>query len=406
MKKYFIKDFVYTHTYNDETIIANKVTGVWLKIPKICYEIIEIISDKYECIENGISYFERDEDKIYFEKIIDKLEIIGVLSEYRYDKLYFRKAEIITISLTNRCNLYCGYCCTNANNSYKDLSKDDIKIIVQNIKLFNPKKIVITGGEPMIREDFFDIISFIREDYSGEIQLLTNGTYITQENVNILKKVNSISISIDGYNKHMVDDIRGNGTFEKVMQSIEILKAINFEKIALSMVFGESNIDDINKFMDFCKMKNVRSVCRFFSRFGRGKSLDTYIKNQEISFLPLALINKDEYIEKTINCNPGNLQLFVNYDGMVYPCQNLISNNFIMFNALNLDDKEVEKIKNRDHRVFKELDKINTALIDRCVDCKHKLFCGYCFANMYNMFSNKFVLESTCELIRNVELDI
>lgn len=406
MKKYFIKDFVYIYTHSNETIIANKATGMWLKIPKICYEVIETISNNCEYIEKGISYFERDEDKKYFEKIIYKLDIIGVLSEYCDDKLYFKRVEIITISLTNRCNLYCEYCCTNANNRYKDLSKEDIKTIVENIKLFKPKKIVITGGEPMIREDFFDIIYFIRENYSGEIQLLTNGTYITRENVNALKIVDSISISIDGYNKHMVDEIRGNGTFEKVMQSIDFLKEINFKKIALSMVFGESNTDDINKFINFCKVKNVKSVCRFFSRFGRGKSLDTYIKNKEISFLPLALINKDEYIEKTINCNPGNLQLFVNYDGMVYPCQNLINRKFRMFNGLKLSYKEVEKIKYREHRVFKELDKINTALIDRCVDCKHKLFCGYCFANIYNMFSNKFVLESTCELIRNIELDI
>ena len=72
MKKYFIKDFVYIYTHSNETIIANKATGMWLKIPKICYEVIETISNNCEYIEKGISYFERDEDKKYFEKIIYK----------------------------------------------------------------------------------------------------------------------------------------------------------------------------------------------------------------------------------------------------------------------------------------------------------------------------------------------
>ncbi|EKX94028.1 Molybdenum cofactor biosynthesis protein A [Peptostreptococcus anaerobius] len=406
MEKYFIEDFAYLDCCEKETIIANKANGMWIKVPKICYEIIKLMSENNKYISCGIEYFEREEDKKYFQNIIEKLDQIGVLSEYFDDKLYFRRVEVITISLTNRCNLYCDYCCTNARHNYKDLPTDDIKKIIKNIMSFDPKKIVITGGEPMIRKDFFEIIEYIRKDYSGEIQLLTNGTYITRDNINLLKMIDSISISIDGYNKKMVDKIRGNGTFEKVINSISFLQEIKFKKIALSMVFGENDRNKMNKFKDFCEISNVKPVYRFFSRFGRGKNLNTYIKNSNISFFPLVLFNKNEYIERTLCCNPGNLNLFVNYDGNVYPCQNLIHKKFEMFDALDLNQSIVEKIKERSHSVFDELDKINTALIERCIDCRHKLFCGYCLANIDNMFSDISTLESTCKLIRNSKLDI
>ncbi|KAA5807351.1 radical SAM protein [Thermoanaerobacterium thermosaccharolyticum] len=64
---------------------------------------------------------------------------------------------------------------------------------------WNPKSIMLSGDEPMVRTDFFELLLYLKSIYNGNIILSTNGLLISEENVDILTKcVTSMSISLDG----------------------------------------------------------------------------------------------------------------------------------------------------------------------------------------------------------------
>lgn len=61
----------------------------------------------------------------------------------------------------------------------------------------------------------------------GRIDIISNATLIYPEHISILKScVDEISISLDGYDKNSVDFIRGQGVFDKVIETIILLKII------------------------------------------------------------------------------------------------------------------------------------------------------------------------------------
>ncbi|WP_349292283.1 radical SAM protein [Thermoanaerobacterium thermosaccharolyticum] len=73
------------------------------------------------------------------------------------------------------------------------------KDIINKMSKWNPKSIMLSGDEPMVRTDFFELLLYLKSIYNGNIILSTNGLLISEENVDILTKcVTSMSISLDG----------------------------------------------------------------------------------------------------------------------------------------------------------------------------------------------------------------
>ena len=65
--------------------------------------------------------------------------------------------------------------------------------------MLNPKGIVFTGGEPIMRKDLIELLHYARTNFKGQIILSTNTLLITEKNINsILENITGISISLDG----------------------------------------------------------------------------------------------------------------------------------------------------------------------------------------------------------------
>lgn len=72
---------------------------------------------------------------------------------------------------------------------------------LKEIASLEPKTVVFSGGEPLLRPEIFDIADYAVEKFNLNLHLITNGTLITEENVNnICKYFKAVSISIDGIN--------------------------------------------------------------------------------------------------------------------------------------------------------------------------------------------------------------
>lgn len=161
----------------DQAIIFNRLNGQWIKVPKQCYDILEL------CNKEGLSWSalsERladDEDREYMKQLIELLDSMKCL--YDDDE---KIIENVSFAITHRCNLKCIHCMVNAAFGQSDEEHFDTKTIcafLDKIVAAKPKNITLTGGEPLLRSDFLTILGYLRSIYNGKITLMTNGTLIT-----------------------------------------------------------------------------------------------------------------------------------------------------------------------------------------------------------------------------------
>lgn len=146
-------------------------------------------------------------------------------------------------------------------------------------------EISLTGGEPISYKYLFDLLTYIKERKSEtRLFLLTNGTLINDEIIKKLKKINitGVQISLDGYNALTHDTIRGKGNFDKAIEAIKKLKA-NKIYTSVHCVIMESNINDIEKYVQLCSELNIDRLT--FSRFvpiGNGNKNNVKILSPEM----------------------------------------------------------------------------------------------------------------------------
>lgn len=187
---------------------------------------------------------------------------------------------------------------------------------------WNPKSITSSGGEPMIREDFFDIASFLRENYTGIITLSTNGTLITKDNVaKLCDLVDQIDISIDGIDEESCAKIRGRGVFGKVLNSVDLIHECDFTNVSLSMVFSDTNEMYEEQFYELNKKLGTKALPRIYADIGRAKKNREQFtsKTKNESYIPLSFLQEEHIdadcgVSQTITHLTEKQKLLQSYD--------------------------------------------------------------------------------------------
>ena len=185
--------------------------------------------------------------------------------------------------LTERCNLRCSHCyqtgATSGELSHNEILSviDEIDETVQswseNYSLEFSPSFNVTGGEPLLRSDLYEILAAIASK-GYRIYLLTNGTMIDRETAGRLSDlgINGVQISIEG--PEMIHDaIRGKGSFSRSREGIGYLLDAG-HTITLNATLSGLNADS---FMDIIEIASSMGVQRLgFSRLvpsGRGRQL-------------------------------------------------------------------------------------------------------------------------------------
>ncbi len=137
--------------------------------------------------------------------------------------------RLVAWEVTDACNLACKHCRAEArrNPSSDEMDTEEGKRLLSSIARIGSPIVIFTGGEPLLRQDIFELISFAREESLTPV-LAPNGTLLTRENVREMVScgVKRVSLSIDGPDAHSHNSFRGvDGAFEKVMEGIEFLRA-------------------------------------------------------------------------------------------------------------------------------------------------------------------------------------
>lgn len=152
---------------------------------------------------------------------------------------------LVTLCVTNRCNIKCIYCYEEYyERNHKEFTTEELLNLINELAEMGTKYISVNGGEALLRKDIGIIIDKINEK-NILCHLATNGI-IVKKNITVLKKVDSLAISIDGC-KESNDINRGRGTYDQIIEAIECLyeNRINFQTNTVLTKNNQNAIDEI-----------------------------------------------------------------------------------------------------------------------------------------------------------------
>lgn len=130
----------------------------------------------------------------------------------------------VTFSCTHRCNLVCTHCQAENSDTVSDIPTKRFLEIIDEVADAGCIKIGFTGGEPLMRKDIDQALERCYER-SMVTTLVSNG-YPVFKHIEKLKKLSLLFISMDG-NQEVNDKIRGEGSFDKILEAVRLAKQNN-----------------------------------------------------------------------------------------------------------------------------------------------------------------------------------
>ena len=172
-----------------------------------------------------------------------------------------RVHDYLRISLTERCNLRCFYCMPADGIELRPrsefMTKSEVLEIATTFVNLGVKKIRLTGGEPLVRNDFREILEGLSK-LNVELAITTNGVLI-HKYIDDFKKygLNSINISLDSLQEENFNKISRRNYFNEIIANITLLLKENFKVKLNAVLMRGVNDAEIIDFIEFTKNKNV-----------------------------------------------------------------------------------------------------------------------------------------------------
>jgi heme b synthase len=336
--------------------------------------------------------------------------------------------RLVAWETTRNCNLSCMHCRASATCGPHEGELDTPTAfrLLDQIAAVSRPIVILTGGEPLLRPDIFDIASY--GTHKGlRMVMAPNGTLITEKTAKQMVDVGikRISISLDGASKESHDRFRGvAGAYEGALHGIQLAKQVGLE-FQINTTITKTNLEEIPRIQALAV--NLGAVAHHIFLLvptGRGK----YIVDQEI--------NAQEY-ERTLNwfydqqqktplqlkatCAPHYYRIlrqrakkdgrkvtfqthgldavtrgclggigfcFVSHRGIVQPC------GFLNVNCGDINKTSFVDIWNHS-KTFLDLRDYDK-LLDKCGECEYKRVCGGCRARAYEATGDILAQEPLC----------
>lgn len=252
----------------------------------------------------------------------------------------------IQFNITFKCNQHCTYCGIY-KESRAEMTTDQICNMIDEFAELGTSRLSITGGEPLLREDFTEVVKYARKK-GLFVSLATNGSLI-EKHMDGLKYVSSVNMTLDGP-ESIHDRQRGKGNFKKVMHAIELLKQKGIPVYVVS-VATKNNCARIPEVLELASSLEIKALIQpvFFSEQSHANNLQGYVN---IKYDDKAMVETLDYLIKLkeqgdaclilskryyrnvkesiikgdkIRCiNAGSLFCTISPDGRVAPCNLLV----------------------------------------------------------------------------------
>jgi len=231
-----------------------------------------------------------------------------------------RTFPYIRLSITDVCNFKCGYCLPNGYQKDKSdnrtfLTYEEIGRLAKGLSELGVCKIRLTGGEPTVRKDFFDIIKIIKNNSGIKKTVITTNGYRLDKIANQIADsgLDGINISIDSLNRETFKNITSHDRLPEILKGIEKLQQLNFKNIKINAVLLKGindNEKDFNEWSNF--IKNNEIDFRYIELMQTGDGLDYFKKYHVSAKVFTDYLNKNDWINQTLGRNAGPSKNYIN----------------------------------------------------------------------------------------------
>lgn len=178
----------------------------------------------------------------------------------------------VTWEITSRCNLSCCHCLSDAGvASPGELSSQECRQIVDQLAAIKVFQINIGGGEPFLREDFLDLLSYAHR--KGLVTCVsTNGTFMDNGLARWLSTLEMLylQVSLDGATAEVNDQIRGEGTYAIILEALTCL-ARHGIPFSINTVLTRLNFSQLDTLREMAGEYGAELRVSRFRPSGRGK---------------------------------------------------------------------------------------------------------------------------------------
>ncbi len=166
----------------------------------------------------------------------------------------------VTWGVTHGCNLRCTTCYDVVDYKRHSLNTADALSVIERLAKVGISFIVFAGGEPLIRNDLFQLMAHCRIHNIG-IGLRSNGILITTEVARRLAELELAvaGISLDGATEQSHDAIRGSGSFQKTIAGIKELLAAE-RRVNIEVVLSRRNASESLQFVQLAENLGVQEI--------------------------------------------------------------------------------------------------------------------------------------------------
>lgn len=340
----------------------------------------------------------------------------------------------IAWEITRRCNLRCVHCRSSSEteiHGHPDFPTAEAFRVIDDIVSYAKPVVVLSGGEPLAREDVFKIARY-GTDKGLRMCLATNGTLVTDEVCGQIRDsgIRIVSLSLDGPDEKVHDDFRKQeGAFAGTVNAARLFKKNGIEFI-INSSFTKRNQEDIPKVYALAKELGATAWYMFMIvPTGRGeeimnelitkedyeKILDWHYDMEKEEDLMLVrptcaphyyrvILQKqkkegEKFKRRTLKfstggakgCIAGQVICLIDVDGNVLPC------SYFPKSAGNIREKSFKEIWEnsdlfRDMRDFKKYK-------GKCGSCEYLHVCGGCRARAYSIYGDYLEEEPFCSYV-------
>lgn len=213
---------------------------------------------------------------------------------------------VVVWNVTRACNLRCRHCYASSDGKpgIEELSTQDALRLIDDLADFKVPVILFSGGEPLIRQDFFTLMNYAVSK-GIRVTVSTNGTLIDKHNAKKIKDLGAsyVGISLDGFGETN-DFFRGSkGAFNRALRGIRNCREAG-QKTGLRFTINRNNYNQLDNIFDLVEEEGIARVCFYHLVYsGRGRNLlgDDLSHDETRCALDLIIQRTAEMIDKGKN---------------------------------------------------------------------------------------------------------
>jgi len=244
----------------------------------------------------------------------------------------------IYLHVTLACQSRCAHCYASAGTPLPDeLSAGEIARFWADAVAVHPERLIVTGGEPLLRPDLFDLLQSLRDADPRRTMrrcLNTNGRLVTRDvAARLADLVDEVRVSVDG-TADVHDSLRGEGSFELALRALAHLRAAGVAMRAV-ITASKSGLAGLDHLLLFLRDRGVATIqVNPLKRVGRGAEHAAEVVDPATLraaherawhrlFPQAAPTQPSQAAPASTNCGIGKY-LNVMPDGDIYPCHVLM----------------------------------------------------------------------------------